>query len=310
MPISGSICIRVTDSTGSTATDMYHSVASDDDNAQIRTRRVGGDQSSYSIFGFMTDQEEIRRFLAARDKIIQLEDRERHGIGMQSEKTVHAILKNTKDPDESHQEVSVGRYIADICNGDEVIEIQSAGFGRMWPKLEAFLADYKVTIVYPIPHIKYITWIDPETGELLQRNRSHHTGTFYHAFKEMGKIRSLLTHPGLTINPMLIDMEEYRLLDGWSHDRKRGSHRYDRIPMSIYDEVYLHAAEDYAMFVPEPLRSRELTEPFTAKEFGALVGIREKAVSYSNILLVLTELGVVERVGITNRRAFLYRYAL
>lgn len=258
----------------------------------------------------MTDAEEIRRFLAAKDKIIQLDERERRGIGMQAEKTVHAILKNTKDPDESHQEVKVGRYIADICDGEQIIEIQSAGFGRMWPKLEAFLPEYPVTIVYPIPHIKYITWIDPDTGELLQRNRSHHTGTFYHAFKEMGKIRSLLPHPNLTINPILIDMEEYKLLDGWSHDRKRGSHRYDRIPVSIYDEMYLRTAEDYAVFVPEPFRSRPLTEPFTAKEFGDLIGIKEKAVSYSNILLVLTELGVVERVGLTKKRAYLYRYAL
>lgn len=258
----------------------------------------------------MTDTEEIRRFLTAKDKIIQLGERERRGIGMQAEKTVHAILKNTKDPDESHQEVQVGNYIADICCGNEIIEIQSAGFGRMWPKLEAFLPDYEVTIVYPIPHIKYITWIDPETGELLQRNKSHHTGSFYHAFKEMGKIRSLLPHPHLTINPMLIDMEEYKILDGWSHDRKRGSHRYDRIPMSIYDELYLRTPADYAIFVPPQLQTRTADDPFTAKEFANIVGIKEKSVSYSNILLVLTELGVVERVGITNKRAYLYRYAL
>lgn len=258
----------------------------------------------------MTDAEEIRRFLAAKDKIIQLEERERRGIGMQAEKTVHAILKNTKDPDETHQEVPVGNYIADICDGHQIIEVQSAGFGRMWPKLEAFLPEYEVTIVYPIPHIKYITWVDPQTGEFMERNKSHHTGSFYHAFKEMGKIRSLLTHPNLTINPMLIDMEEYKLLDGWSYDRKRGSHRYDRIPMSIYDEVYLRSPEDYAMFVPEALRIRAADELFTAKEFGALIGIKEKSVSYSNILLVLTELGVVERVGMTKKRAYLYRYAL
>lgn len=277
----------------------------------METQYVPGRSALYQILnGIMTDQEEIRRFLAAKDKIIQLGERERHGIGMQAEKTVHAILKNTKEPDESCQEVPVGHYIADICRGDEIIEIQSAGFGRMWAKLESFLPDYKVTIVYPIPHVKYITWIDPETGELVKRNRSHHTGSFFHAFKEMGKIRSLLTHPHLTINPILLDMEEYKLLDGWSHDRKRGSHRYDRIPISIYDEIYLRSAADYAVFVPEPLRSRKVTEPFTAKEYGDLVGIKERSVSYSNILLVLTELGVVERVGITKRRAYLYRYAL
>ena len=51
-------------------------------------------------------------------------ERERTGIGMQKEKSLHAILKNYKDPDPLHQEVPVGSYIADICSreaadGDE-----------------------------------------------------------------------------------------------------------------------------------------------------------------------------------------------
>ena len=32
---------------------------------------------------------------------------------------------------------------------------------------------------------------------------------------------------------LLIDIEEYKLLNGWSYDKKRGSVRYDRIPVGI-----------------------------------------------------------------------------
>lgn len=251
----------------------------------------------------MVDAEELRRFQAASDKIIQLTERERVGIGMQKEKTVHAILKNTKDPDPAHQEVHLGNFIADIYDGEQVIEIQSGNFGTMWNKLRAFLPICPVTIVYPIPHIKYITWVDPETGELVKRNKSTHRGTFYHAFKEMGKIRELLPDPNLTINPMLLEIEEYRLLDGWSHDRKRGSHRYDRVPTGIYDEMLLYDPCDYAVFIPESLRDCD----FTSKDLAQAVGIKEKSISYSNILLTLTTLGVVERIGKMGR-SYLYRY--
>ena len=32
---------------------------------------------------------------------------------------------------------------------------------------------------------------------------------------------------------MMMDMEEYRLLDGWNKDKKRGSHRMERYPIAI-----------------------------------------------------------------------------
>ena len=94
-------------------------------------------------------------------------------------------------------------------------------------------------------------------------------------------------------------MDEYRLLDGWSRDRKRGSHRYERIPLQLRDQMLLTCPEDYMQLVPE-----DLPEPFTSAQFAEAVGFRKKGIS--TVLLLLTELGVLERVG-KKGNAYLYR---
>jgi hypothetical protein len=92
-----------------------------------------------------------RRFDAARTQTITLAPREKHGIGMQSEKTLHAVLKNYIDDDEDHQEIPVDNFIADIYHDGQITEIQTARMGAMRAKLSCFLARYPVRIVYPIP---------------------------------------------------------------------------------------------------------------------------------------------------------------
>lgn len=239
------------------------------------------------------------RFDTARSKVITLAPRERHGIGMQSEKTLHAVLKAFKDPDEDHHEIPVGNYIADICHDGKIIEIQTAHMDAMRAKLACFLQNYPVRIVYPIPAGKWIIWVDPQTGDLLQRNRSPIRGSFYHAFRELYRIRPFLRERNLSLELLLIDIDEYRLLDGWSRDRKRGSHRYDRIPLRLQDRLVLSCPEDYRQLIPEGL-----PEIFTSADFAAAVRFRKTG--FSTVLLLLTELGAVERTG-KKGNAWLYR---
>ena len=218
---------------------------------------------------------------------------------MQAEKTLHAVLKNYIDPDEDHQEIPVDGCIADIFARDRITEIQTANMNAMRARLSCFLPRYPVRVVYPIPAQKWVIWIDPDTGALLKKNKSPLRGRFFHAFRELYKIRPFLKDPNLSFELLLIDMEEYRLLDGWSRNRKRGSHRYDRIPLRIADRMLLTCPQDYMQFVPEGL-----SEPFTAAEFAHEVGFRKKG--FSTVLLLLTEMGVVERVG-KKGNAYLYR---
>lgn len=243
-------------------------------------------------------QEENALFEQAKNKIIGIE-RQRHGIGTLSEKTVHAILKNYYAPDEDMHEIPIENYVADIYTGREIIEVQTRQFNKMRNKLETFLPLYPVTIVYPIPREKWLIWIDEESGELSQKRKSPAKGNAYLAFPELYKIKMFLKDPNLRLKLVLLDMEEYRLLNGWSQDKKKGSTRYDRIPTRIAGEVEIECLKDYMRFVPV-----ELEDAFTVKTFAKAAHIRPALAQVT--VNILRHVGVIEYVG-KESREYLYR---
>lgn len=238
------------------------------------------------------------RFEHAKNKIIGI-DRKRQGIGTLSEKTVHAVLKNYYAPDTDMHEIPIESFVADIYTGSEIIEIQTRSFHVMRRKLTAFLPEYPVTIVYPIPHIKWLLWIDEETGEISSKRKSPKKGNPYQAFIELYKIRAFLRDNNLKFRFALIDMEEYRLLNGWSKDKKKGSERYDRIPLTFVEEVCIDCREDYMQFIPY-----DIPEEFTTKDFAKHAKIPVHLAQ--TVLLILFDLEIVERIG-KEGRSYLYR---
>lgn len=238
------------------------------------------------------------RFEHAKNRVIGIE-RMRQGIGTLSEKTVHAVLKNYYAPDTDMHEIPIGKFVADIYNGSEIIEIQTRAFQNMRRKLDAFLPEYPVTIVYPIPHTKWISWIDQETGETSPARKSPKRGNPYQAFIELYKIRPYLKDANLRLRLDLIDMEEYRLLNGWSKDKKKGSDRYDRIPTDFIEEVCVDCREDYMQFIPY-----DIPDNFTAKDFAKCAKIPVRLAQ--TVLLILTDLEIVERIG-KSKNSYLYQ---
>lgn len=220
-------------------------------------------------------------------------------IGTLSEKTLHAVLKNYYAPDEAHQEVSVGKYIADIFTGEEIIEIQTAQFNRMRDKLDFFLSEYPVTIVYPIAREKWIYWVDPETGAVSEGRKSPKKGNEYAAFVELYKIKQYLKEPNLRLKIVLIDVDEYKLLNGWGSQKKNNASKYDRIPKQIHKEVLIERKEDYMQFVPY-----DLEENFTSKSFGKAAHIPQKLATV--VLNILDHMEVVKRVG-KDKNAYIYQ---
>lgn len=240
------------------------------------------------------------RFEQAKEKIIG-KDRQRLQIGTLSEKTVHAVVKNYYEPDEDKQEIPIEGLYADIFTGSEIIEIQTRSFDQVRKKLDRFLAYYPVTVVLPMPAVKWLIWIDEETGELTDKRKSPKKGNAYQAFKELYRIKQYLKKDGLTIKLLFLDMEEYRLLNGWSRDKKKGSCRYDRIPVSLVDEITLSCPQDYMQLLPD-----DLPDTFTCAEFSKLVKIPSKQANL--VLNILFYLEVVERIG-KKGNAYIYKAA-
>ncbi len=238
-----------------------------------------------------------KAFEDAKLKVL-LKQHDPHGFGTLQEKTVHAVMKLYYEPNDDYHEVPIEGFIADIYTGKRIIEIQNGNFNKLRPKLEAFLPLYPVTVVLPIPHFKWLIWMDEASGELSEKHKSPVTGNIYHAFPELYKIKQYLGHPNLSFAFPLLDIDEYRLLDGWSKNRKRGSHRYDRMPVALFDEITIERTEDFMQVVPY-----DLTEPFTVKDFAKAAKIHKDFASVT--VSLLTHMKLLIRVG-KQGNAYLY----
>ncbi len=220
---------------------------------------------------------------------IVYEERERYGIGTLSEKTVHAVVKHYMEPNADYHEVPLEGFVADIFRDETVTEIQTANFNKLRRKLERFLPLYPVTIVYPVPATKWVIWVDPETGLEVSKRKSPKKGSPYQAFRELYRIKPFLAHPNLRVLFLFIDMEETKLLDGWSRDKKRGATKHDRIPVGLVDEMLLERVEDYRMMIPPELSN------FTTREYAKSTKI--PLAHAQTALNIFYSLEVVERVG-------------
>ena len=231
-------------------------------------------------------------------------------IGVLGEKSLHSILKRFVTTDESCYEVrisaegaeTVHRYIADICIEDRIYEIQTGGFYPLIPKLSYYLneTEYDVTVIHPVPMVRYKVWIDPQTGEVQSRKRSPRRGCAEDVLRELFWIKEFLCHPRLHIRLLFLEEDEYRYLDGWGRDKKRGSNRCERVPAALLGAVNLYSPSDYRGFLKP-----ELPKEFTASEFGVYYGFRGKTV-YS-ALKVFLALGIFQKIGMKGRSALYCR---
>lgn len=243
-------------------------------------------------------KEESERFDRITKEIVELE-RERRGIGTLGEKTVHAVIKRYMELNEDYHEVPVDGYVADIYRDGHIIEIQTANFYKLRKKLDCFLEQYQVTVVYPIPRVKYLKWLNLETGELSERRKSPKKGNPYMAFKELYRIRQYLGHKNLRFCFLLIDIEEIRLLNGWSKDKKKGSERYERYPLQLIEQVSVERIEDFYQMVPV-----QLPEVFSVTEFAKSAGVSKGIAGVA--VLMLRELGILNICG-KKGNAYLYQ---
>lgn len=210
-------------------------------------------------------------------------------IGVLQEKPLHATLKWWLDDNPAHHEITLpcGK-VADIYDGDTITEVQTGSFTPLRKKLETLLEQYPVTVVHPMVRRKYLSWIDPDTGESTEPRKSPRVGSFADGGKQLIYILPLLSHPHLTIRLVLMDAEEQRIADGWGNGGKRGSHRAVLLPISVEDTLDLRCPADYAALIPTALPER-----FTAQQFGKAAKMQGRHLN--GTLKVLLDRGVLKR---------------
>ncbi|MCR5685879.1 MAG: hypothetical protein K6G81_10755 [Lachnospiraceae bacterium] len=221
------------------------------------------------------------------------------GFGSLAEKSVHAVLKRYYSPTDDDMEVPVGGFVADICYGMSIIEIQTRQFYTMKRKLEAFLPEYDVTIVYPLPVSKTLFYIDPDTGKVKNRRKSNKKRNIYELFYEMYGIRDYINDPHLHFKALLYEAEEYRYQGLTEKHGRKERVLTDIVPARVLEEISIESVRDLMMFVPV-----ELDDVFTTRDFARAAGIAWDLAGFCVGILKIT--GNIEKTGTGPRGVYLY----
>ena len=220
----------------------------------------------------------------------------RDGIGLYAEKTLHGVLKRWVCEDMSCHEQHVidkdfkkSRFVADVLTKEgHIFEVQT---GKLYPllrKIEFYLSrtDCHVTVVHPLTGLKWLSWMDKESGEITSRRRSPLCEAPIHI---MGQLRPFLPFIGnerFSVLLPIVEINEFRFLDGWGKGGKRGSHRYESMPLTLLDTVLLRDIGDYVALFPTDLPPR-----FYAKDFSKITHMRGYALY--DALHVFEALGLI-----------------
>ena len=229
-----------------------------------------------------------------------LRQKDRDSIGLYAEKRLHSVLKRWMYDDFSAHEQKVpqrdgkiSRFVADVLTpSGEIIEIQTGEPFRLAKKIAFYMeqTDLKVTLVHPLTAQKWVSWMDVETGEISARRRSPRHDTVLSGIALLKVFAPYLGDSRFSVLFPLLELDEYRLLDGGGNSRKLRSHRYELMPLSLIDAVRLTDRETYLSYFPA-----ELPDQFTAKIFQKHTHLRGYALY--DAIGVFEALGAIKRIG-------------
>ena len=123
---------------------------------------------------------------------------------------LHAAVKALLAEPGDRVEVPVGRFVIDLVRADgELVEVQTGGFGPLGRKLDALLDEHRIRVVHPVAAERRIVRVD-EHGQVLGARRSPKRATAVAVFDKLVAFPSLLTHPNLTIEVLLLREDHIR----------------------------------------------------------------------------------------------------
>ena len=199
-------------------------------------------------------------------------------------------------------EVKVDGFIVDIVRGDLLIEIQTANFSAIKPKLTRLLDNHKVRLVYPIPQVKWIVHRSMVKEGVVGRRKSPKKGRWCDLFSELIRIPNCFAQGALSVEVLLIEEEEIWCDDGRGSWRRRGASIVDRKLLRVLDRAVFECKADFLRFLPQAL-----PDPFSNRELAQHLRIpvnQARRISYA-----LRKIGTITQVGV-NRREMRFTRAI
>lgn len=225
-------------------------------------------------------------------------------IGVLAERSLHAALKKWYAQPGDETEVPLEGFHIDLVRGDLLIEIQTRNFYALKRKLPKLLENHRVRLIHPIAVEKWLVRVAADGVTEISRRRSPKRGAFEDIFEELVHVPTLLTHPNLSLEVLLIRQEEIRRVRKLREKPAKRTRfprdwdRHDHRLIEVVGSRRIESLEDLCAFLPSDLES-----PFTNRELAHRLGNnypRAQSMTY-----VMRQSGVL-RVAGKRGRSFLY----
>jgi len=179
---------------------------------------------------------------------------------------LHAAVKELLAEPGDRFEVPVGRFVIDLVRADgELVEVQTGGFGPLGAKLDALLDAHRFRIVHPVPAERRIVRVD-EHGEVVSVRRSPRRAGAVEVFDKLVAFPSLLFHPNLTLEVLLLSEDHVRAAEPVTLRGRRRDPGERRL-VEVLDRVEIGSPDDVLRALPSLP-----PEPFSTRELAALLG--------------------------------------
>ena len=104
-------------------------------------------------------------------------------------------------PYNHHLELDVLLQLLLIYFHEGIFEVQTGGFYPLRKKIEWYLSHTAchITVVHPLPAVRYLSWIDPTDGHIISRRKSPKRGEVKHMAKELYWLSAPVYGAGQTV---------------------------------------------------------------------------------------------------------------
>lgn len=203
-------------------------------------------------------------------------------IGTLNEGGLHRGVKAWLAEPGDRFEVPLGEFVIDIVRGELLIEIQTGSIGAMGRKLDALLDRHRIRIVRPIATTR---WLETSDGS---RRKSPSRLRLWSIFDELVSIPTLLEHPNLELQVLLVEETELRSATSRARRGRRGRVVERRLE-AVLEARTFRDPRDLLAVLPEGL-----AEPFRTAELAKAAGLRRDLAQ--RVCYVLRHAGLIQEV--------------
>jgi hypothetical protein len=217
------------------------------------------------------------------------------------ETSLHRQLKERYAVGGAAIEQRVGNYRIDVVRGKQLVEIQHSSLTAIRDKIAALLKTHDVLVVKPVIATKHLVKRSRAGGRVVSRRRSPKRRTVLDVFEELVHFTRVFPHRRLTLEVVLIEIEEWRYP---GHGRRRWRRDNDHLveDQHLVDVLEVHqfrTAADLRHLLPPAL-----PQPFHTGHIAEGLGV-ERWVA-QRMAYCLREMGAIKAVG-KLRGAWLYK---